>query len=507
MNRVAVKTVLFGLIFLLINCSDAIADSAFLREGIEQYKQENFEEAVDVLIKAREVEPTSSTAAFFLGLTYKRMMEYSKAAEHMRDAVSLQPRIKEALVELVDILYRLGAEENLKEAKSWIVVAEKEEIFPAKIAFLKGLILQKEGKNMQAIQSFERAQELDPGYRQTAEFQIALSYLKEKELQKAKERFRAAIVEDPSTDLAGFARRYEDLVEKRLELEKPWRITMGVFGGYDSNVVLAPLDTSVVAPGITDEGSAVLAASLRVDYVPLLEGPWLFNASYSFFGNWHENYSTSHDTIVNSLYLAPGYNFGKFALNIAGNYSNVMLKSPSYNNYLNQFFLGPMLRVLLNPNHMLEFLTSYAGKEYADPPLAEEEDRDEKGFMGYASWVWSFRNGGLLNLKYQYTKENADGVNWDNQGDRFVLNARIPIIEKVKLQLTGDLFLQNFDNVHTTFGVKRKDDVHRGSVGLTWEFLKNTHLILQYSKTRSNSNIEIYEYDRELYNAGIEYRF
>ena len=34
---------------------------------------------------------------------------------------------------------------DMEEAKKWIEVAEKEDIYPAKIAFLKGLILAKEG--------------------------------------------------------------------------------------------------------------------------------------------------------------------------------------------------------------------------------------------------------------------------------------------------------------------------------------------------------------------------
>jgi len=52
-----------------------------LRVGINEYKEENYEEAVEALIKARNEDPKSSVAAFFLGLTYKQVMDYPKAFE------------------------------------------------------------------------------------------------------------------------------------------------------------------------------------------------------------------------------------------------------------------------------------------------------------------------------------------------------------------------------------------------------------------------------------------
>lgn len=123
--------------------------------------------------------------------------------------MTLYPRIEEALVELIDVALQMG---EIKEAKKWIEVAEKDQIFPAKIAFLKGLVLRKERKNMEAIKSFERAKALDKGLSQSADFQIALCYLEERRLEEAKEQFRVTVLSRPGTDLANDARRYQELV-------------------------------------------------------------------------------------------------------------------------------------------------------------------------------------------------------------------------------------------------------------------------------------------------------
>lgn len=469
-------------------------DSDLLREGIRQYKEENYEEAVEILIKVRSEDPKSSIAAFFLGMARKQAMDYSGASANLNDAITLTPRIKEALVELIDVSLQLG---EFEEAKKWIDVSEKEGIFPARTAFLKGMILQKEDRNFEAVEAFKKAKDLDESLTQSSDFRIAICYLKEKKLKKAKARFNAAVLHDPTSDLASFARNYQDIVEKRIFLERPLRFTVGLLGQYDTNMVLKPTEDAA-ASGITDEKSYASTASLRVDYVPVLEGPWLFNAQYSFVSNLHENHVHTHDMMANSISITPGYNFGRYALNLAVSYSYFLLRDPGYKEYMDDLSVGPLLRVLLNDNHILETFAGYSRKEYFQPPLSPDEDRDSNGFNAYIGWTWLLREDTFLNLKYAFSKEDADGANWDNEGHRFTANAIIPIVDKLKLQLSADEFLQYYRHSHTSFEKKREDRVNTASVGLTWEFIENASFITQYTRTRCNSNLGIYDYRRNL---------
>lgn len=211
--------------------------SPTLQEGIRQYQQENYEEAIEIFTQLRQQEPASSQAAFFLGMAYKQVMDYAKASANLQDAVTLSPPIKEALVELIDTLYQTG---KLDEAKKWVGVAEKEGISPARTAFLKGLILSKENNNREAVVAFEKSKQLDPAFTQAAEFQIGVCLIKDRKLDLAKARFQAVITHDPLSDLATFARQYQDMVEERLYLERPLHLTIGVFAGYDTNIVSKP---------------------------------------------------------------------------------------------------------------------------------------------------------------------------------------------------------------------------------------------------------------------------
>ncbi|MDD5072552.1 MAG: tetratricopeptide repeat protein, partial [Candidatus Omnitrophica bacterium] len=172
---------------------------------MSQYKRENFDEAVVLLKKARQEDPNSSLAAYYLGITYKQLQDYKLAKEQLTDAVTLTPKIKEALVELVEVLYQLG---ETSEAKSYIATAEKENIKPSQTAFLKGLVLLKAGENMDAITAFENAKAIDPTLAQAADYQIGIAHLKEKRFAEAKKVFHEIIILDPNSDLASFSSEY-----------------------------------------------------------------------------------------------------------------------------------------------------------------------------------------------------------------------------------------------------------------------------------------------------------
>ncbi len=503
MKKSILSIQVFILCLFIFQCPNAFCKNSALQRGLEEYKKENYEEAIVLFTQARKANPKSSVSAFMLGMCYKKTMEYEKALPHFKDAASLEPRIKDAVVELAYIYFQT---EKVKEAEKWVGLAEKEGIFPAKTAFLKGLILQKKKRYTEAVKAFEKAESLDSDLSQSCEYNIALCYIAEKKFSLAKDKLNSAIQFNPDTDLSTFARRYQDILERKIEREKPIRLTFAVFGQYDTNVVLKPGGSSS-ATGITDEQSLAILTNVRIDYIPKTKGPWLFNAQYAYYGRLHQHYSTSHDFIANSFYVAPGYNFGKFTVNLATRFTHTLLRDPSYKDYLSDFSIGPMIRTSPFKKNILEIFTGYRQKEYAQPPLMDDEDRDSKGFNGYLSWIWFFRPSSMLNFRYAFATEDTDGNNWENLSHRFSLTASMPVIDKIKFQATGDAYLERFRNIHSVFNEKRRDRVYQISTALTWEFWKNTLLIGQYNRTWAYSNIDIYEYTRDVFSLGIEKRF
>ena len=481
---------------------------AGLREGIRQYQADNYEEAVELFQAARREAPQSTLAAFWLGMAYKVQNDYQNALPNLKDAVTMKPHVKEALVELIDVLYRL---DRIEEANQWLAVAEGDGIFPAKTAFLRGMVLAKQGKNPEAIVAFDKSKALEKTYTQAADFQTGLIYMKERQYKEASERFRTAVSQDPVSDLGAFARRYKDWADERSWIERPLRLTVDLLGQYDTNMLQEPYSY----PGLADAGdeeSLGMLSTIRLDYVPILKSPWLFNASYVLSSSLHEKNSTTHDFVVNHISVAPGYNFGSFALNLSANYTEALKKDPSYSRYSELYNAGPLMRVLLTEkkNQLLEFYAGFQKKHYFKTPLIPDEDQSSEGLDSHISWIKYFENGGIMIINYGFVNENADGVNWSNRGHKFSINGIIPLREKLKMNLAAEVFRQDYKNESTIPAFNRttrRDTTYTGTAGLIWDINKNMSLLLQYTGIRAESNIFLYDYSRQVYSVGAELRF
>ena len=536
-KRVILFSSIFIFIVILAFSSTALCQIPLsLEEGIKQYKEENYEEAIEILTKVRNEDPKSSMTAFFLGLAYKQVMDFPNASVHLEASVTMTPKIKEALVELIDVLCQM---DRTKEAEKWIQVAEKEEIFPARVAFLKGMMLSKENRNKEAIDAFEKAKKLDPSLSQPADFQIAICHTKDKKFDKAKDIFRTLVALDPLSGLATFAREYQDLIEKRMYMERPLRLTIGIFGGYDTNILNKPA-AGAAAANISGESAYVLTTLASLDYTPTFDGPWLFNAGYAFASTVHSEHTHDYDSMTNTFYVSPGYNFGRFALNLYVSYTNSLLRtdpdvtpdpdsSPGYKRYFDYMTYGPTLRVLITQNNILEVFGGYDTKDYYNQKKTStrtdrfyDDNRDSVGPRAYVSWIWLLKEDSFLKLRYDFNIDHADGSWWENEGHRFSVNFIIPLLSEgtakrkgqLNLQLAGRAFLQNYKYDQTFIDADgtlrtepRKDITYSGSVGLSWDFWTYATFTVQYEKTHATSNMPIYDYNRDLYITGFEFRF
>ena len=79
-NRFAVLF-LMSLSVFLFSTYAFCQQSPLINSGIEQYRNGEYEEAINTFTKARNENPKSTEAAFFLGMAYKQTMDYDKRME------------------------------------------------------------------------------------------------------------------------------------------------------------------------------------------------------------------------------------------------------------------------------------------------------------------------------------------------------------------------------------------------------------------------------------------
>jgi tetratricopeptide (TPR) repeat protein len=510
------KIRIFFLIFFfcLVNFSALFAEEDFLEKGIAEYKDEGYEEAMDLLTKARKDRPDSSTVAYYLGLTSRKIGDYKGAVGYFKDALLIVPPVKDAYLELIGVLYD---SKELEEAEKWIKKAEEEGVKPAEIAFFKGLVLLQKGDNEAAIESFTRARERDASLGQAADFQIAIAYAKERRYAEAKERLKAVVAIDPTTEFATFAEEYKKSIDKIEETHETWRFTVGMAYQFNDNVVLGPSTPLVSSAGdeITGEKDSGFIGTFRADFSPLLDGPWFFNGQLNIYGNLHLRINT-HDIFMPTISLMPGYTFQKGSLSLPVSYSHILLNDTEY---MRAVSIKPSWNMMFLPDHIGQFSIGYANSELLQSPPTIEENRNTDTYSLSAGYVHPFCEGkAMVNVGHELSFDDAVGDNWDSIGNRSSIGVLLPLMNKVSLMTSGNIFFQNFRNIHSFTGTgapvgypgrpeKRKDRVFTGSMVLKWEARKDINCNLEYSFTNADSNFPIYDYRQNMYTARIEYQF
>lgn len=471
-----------------------------IKKGIYQFRQENFDEALKTFKAARTAYPDSSLAAYYLGLTYKRLENYVEARKELEASLKMTPKIKGALIELIDVLYRL---DEIEAAKKWIQVAEDEGVRPAQAAFLKGLTLMKAGEYPKAVESFENAKELDETLAQPVDYQIGIAYLKQKKYKEARSLFTQIVASNPESDIASYANLYIDGIERKVKLGRPYHITLRSAFEYDSNVVLKPSDSSL-ASNIADQGDTREVWDGKIDYTLKMPDSFLsLRAEYAFRFS-KENEIGRYSYLSNSFTLQPNMTFEKFLATFPIQYNHTIVASK---NYLSQVNVGNVNSILVTESQMAQFGAFYKYNDYLRPPYGDES-RTGNELAGTVGWYWFFlANQGFFNVGYSPNMAWAHGNNWEYFGNRFDAGFLVPFWKKFKFSVNGEVALQNYTNTHSFFEKKRQDQIYSLSSLLSYEIFKNIELQCQYTYVNDQSNIRLYEYSRHIVSGAVQFKF
>jgi len=495
----------------LIQAEEKTAVPDLTAKGISQFNAENYEEALEILKQAGEKHPDSSITAYYLGRAYKETGNYPEALRCFRNAVNMTPPYKDAYAEIIELVYNQG---DMKETAAWIEKAEKENVSSASIAFFKGKVLARDNKNAAAVEAFNQAKGSEKSLSQSADYEIANAYVRDRKYNEAKLSLQAVIAADPNSELATFAREYDAALDKGVKEIKTWSFAVGAAYQYDDNVVVKPSSDTVAGPA-TGKSDSSIVNTFSVNYQPTMKGNWSFNGQYSLYNNTYFKIY-KYDLMIHSLGITPGYDFGKVAVLLPTNFSYTLLDESYYSDL---FTIKPTLHFNLKQGHALQIAAGYGKRDVRENVIGVEE-RDANILSASAAYLYRFSNGeGFFRLRYEYSAEDTDGANWDNRGSKISASLLAPVAKNVKALLSTEAYFQRFRNINTNSGPggpalgfpatpsKRSDDVYNFIAGLLWDIKKNWGLNVQYLHISDNSNFPIYNYNRNVYTAGIEYRF
>jgi tetratricopeptide (TPR) repeat protein len=494
-------------LFLLASHTVCFSQTKELEQGIKDFNSENFEEALDNLIKAREKDPQSFTAAFYLGMTHKQLENFNEAKKHLEYVMKNNPQLKGTLAEqgilvFIEVLFRLN---ELDGALEYIGMAEKEKIDPAQTAFLKGLVFAKQGNNTDAIKAFTEAKGFNPSLTVSADFQIASIYMKEGKLTKSQETFQSIVAFDPTSDIAAYAREYSQQAQKGIEERRYLNLKAGFRYEFDDNVMNSPGGNIAInlPTGQKDEREVYTA---QAGYKIMQEGsPFSLLTQYNIYSSFH-NELDEYDLLSHTLFLIPTYAMKTGQLSLQSGYVKMFLDSEKYSETVS---LIPTYQFNIKDNvHIGQLFFKYINRDYFNTIFNPEENMDADVYAGEIGYIWLFaKNKGFFNIKYEFSDEDARGDNWSFKGNKVSMSVLFPFFDRFKLNAYGEYLRRDFENKNNVFLVDRKDNNYIATASLSCTVIKGIDLIAQYTYLRNDTNIELYDYKRNIVSLGIEFYY
>ncbi|MFA5146740.1 MAG: tetratricopeptide repeat protein [Candidatus Omnitrophota bacterium] len=506
-NSISAIFLLFTAVFAIYgpSCipSEAWAqDKEKMDRAISLYQHENFEEALILLKDMREEDEGSSAVAYYLGLTYKKLQDFEEARANLEAAAKLRPPIDNAIPELIDVLYQCN---ETDEAKRWIDRAEKGSVAPAQVALLKGLVLLREKKDIdKAVASLDRAAELDGSLARTATYYKGIAYMETKKLADAKEMFRQIVIKDPATDMAAFANEYVEAITRKEDAERPFRGNVGTALQYDDNVILKPGDDSL-ASDIDNQGDWRNVYTCQGEYNFRPSDYFNVKGGGSFY--YAKQFDLGfYDTLSADLSLYPAFFIDEIMVGFPVHYNYVRINDK---HYLDLLGLSNVNNVMLGRDNMVQLAFQHNRKYYKWPVTYDNDSRDANEYLGSLGWFYFFtkKRDGFVQVRYALNYERAKGSNWTYCGNRFTVGATTPLSKKIRWSIVGDYFRQDFVKGNTIYEKHRSDDILTISNMVAIEVFKGLDIQLQHIFVDDAATIGIYKYKRNIYSAGVQYRF
>ncbi len=469
------------------------------------YSHEDYEEALEILKSLRASEPNSSEVAYYLGLTYKKMQDYPNASPHLEAAVILEPPMKGALPELIEVLYQT---EYLDAAAVRIAQAERAGVAPARVAFYKGLVLLKQKTDPEgAVKAFDQAERLDPQMADAARYQKGLARLQMKDYAGAESIFRDITVKDPSSGLAAYANEYADALGRRREQMRPLRGSLGYSIQYDDNVIFKPLD-ELLGTSITNKDDLVhvLTGDISYNWKPCES--FSLRSGYNLYASHHDDLGF-YDTVSHTFPLQPTFYFDKASVAFPMSYTYATVDDRQY---LGVASFSNQNMFAYAKDRLFQFQTTLNLRDYESwAATRSDESRDGEEYIASGSWFFFFgpKDETLLNFRYAASYDDTDGANWRHMGNRLTLTAVVPVpqVKNLTWNFSADYFRRDFINHNSTYDKNRHDNIVTVQNLLSYEFYKNVELQLQYTYVAGGSSIGVYDYSKNVYSVGVRCRF
>ena len=478
-----------------------------LAKGLYLYNQGQYGEAERHLRDALSVRPGDQTAGYYLGLTSLRLQRYKEAEERFREVLKKHPEDARARLGLGMALYH---QDRPREATTELTTAERTLKDDPLLYYYAGLAAADQQAYEQASDKFMRAGKLDPELANDARYQRGVTLHSQRQYQQATAEFRSAV----EGGQVAAARPAAPPTAPTAQLpSKRWSANYGLSLQYDSNVVLLP-GGSALPNNISHKDDFVTAFNGYGEYRFLQTDKWTIGAGGGFFANVHARLSDFNVfDLAPTLYAERRLGAAQLRFQYTLDYVTV-----GGDAYLLSNAIQPTLTIPESDRTYTQAFFRYQNKDFKafrddQFGVAVNQTRDANNFMLGAMQYWKlFSDRGYVRAGYIFDTDQTGGgditpqfgvptkADWAYTGHRLTTGVAYQPLAATTLQLAFDYYRQNYSNPNSFSPdlVERKDNVYQLTGTVVRDIRSWLWLAFQYSYTRDQSNVDAFNYTRNI---------
>jgi len=488
-------------------------------DGIEAFDIKDYQEALTLFNQAIELEPANLEFQYYLGVTYACLGMDKEALEIFQSTVDKDP--VNFFKAYFDVAALHSKKRRYQEALDTLSLAEKIEPDNARVYLDKGYAYKDLKEYERAIESFNRARELDPKLTQLIYYMTGAVNIEREQFDNAAKMFEKAIQVDPKTPLAGNARETLPRIETAAWIRKPWYLTTSFAWGYNDNVPLDPLqDITGRPPGLpSNQEDQFQTFFLKGGYKFLNRKDLEAGLGYTLFSigykDWTENNVTSHSPHIyiqgnyNPVYFRFQYDFSYF---YAGG-KNQWINPPVYLTFANNSFARlrmhsfmPTITILEAYDLRTDINFNYQIKDYLDG-ITKNADRIATDI----TQSYKIPNIDCFpRIGYRYAHEDSD----DESSTYHFNEVFVGVSGHIYWGIRGDLSFAYMVTHYPDFTPDqgRRDSTYTTAFSLNRNFFDRLLIAFNYYHLHNDSNFiqdakDYYSFRQNIYLLSLTYSF
>lgn len=470
--------------------------------GVFAFQDKDYLDAVENFQAALAFNPDNPLYHQYLGRTYTALERFEDAETHLGQAMALDPELPGLSHDVGMFKYKQADFEAAAKHLTEAAEASPDDVL---ILYYAGISLFKTEAYTRARDYFLRAAEKSNSIRPNGLYYAGVCAFKAGQFDDAVAHFEA-VKADPGAESLWdnadrWARYSKGALDRKSRARRPYRIFLKLGYRYDDNVKLEPDDREI----FSDEADSAIVAYLSGNYDFLSRAGYKAGVGYNHYQIWHTSLS-EYDLTASIANLYVSYYIRPVTLRFT--------YSPTYywadgDSYLREHQLSPEIFWRINPKLTTRFQYTWSDNDYVD-----EDGQDGTTNALSAMLYYTILNGkgrvvsiwGGLGYEKNDADDDAEGYDrWTLQ-----LGTALDLPWELKLQLVGKYQPREFDGIDEALDVDlvREDDKYIGSISLSRRIFRDwMAVIAEYQYTRNISNVNDFEYSRNLVSVSLTATF